>query len=62
MYSSHCQAKPYTPEDRMAYSIEELEEMMMDGVFIIEECGCPVEPDGTCPCGNESPLLEMGMI
>jgi hypothetical protein len=26
------------------------------------ECGCFVEPDGTCPCGNESPLLKMGMI
>lgn len=39
----------------------ELEAIMSDGVAYLE-CGCTVEPDGTCPCGNQSPLLELGMI
>ncbi len=39
----------------------ELEAIMSDGVAYLE-CGCIVEPDGTCPCGNQSPLLELGMI
>jgi hypothetical protein len=30
--------------------------------YTVLPCGCNVEPDGTCPCGNQSPLLEMGLI
>ena len=30
--------------------------------YITLECGCNVEPDGKCPCGNVSPLLEAGLI
>ena len=41
--------------------IDELIEIMSEGIAELE-CGCIVEPDGKCPCGNESPLLEMGMI
>ena len=26
------------------------------------ECGCRVEPDGKCPCGNWSPLIEAGIL
>ena len=26
------------------------------------DCGCVVEPDGSCPCGNESPLVTQGLI
>lgn len=25
-------------------------------------CGCVIEPDGECPHGNRSPLLEMGLV
>lgn len=42
--------------------LEELMEQAMDGIMIIPECGCAVEPDGHCPCGNESPLLTLGLI
>lgn len=45
----------------MGYDIEELEQIMLDGVVTLD-CGCTVEPDGSCPCGNESPLLELGLI
>jgi hypothetical protein len=41
--------------------IDELEDIMMNGIATLD-CGCVVEPDGTCPCGNQSPLLELGMI
>ena len=44
-------------------NIEEIiEELNSYGTITLEECGCSVEADGTCPCGNESPLLAMGMI
>ncbi len=43
------------------FDIEELESIMFDGQATLD-CGCIVEPDGTCPCGNQSPLLELGMI
>jgi len=26
------------------------------------DCGCVVEPDGSCPHGNRSPLIDWGMI
>ena len=41
--------------------IQELQDIMDTGVVTLP-CGCVVEPDGTCPCGNQSPLLELGMI
>jgi len=47
----------------MDYTAEELEEMMMDGTMATE-CpeGCEVEPDGRCPHGYNSILIEMGLI
>ena len=48
----------YDPED----AIEAFMEMEDFGGCTIPECGCFVEPDGVCPCGNESPLLAMGLI
>lgn len=45
----------------MDYDIETLEAIMSDGLVTLD-CGCTVEPDGTCPCGNSSPLLDLGMI
>lgn len=42
-------------------NLEELAEIMDTGVAVLE-CGCTVEPDGICPCGNESPLLKWGLI
>ena len=41
--------------------IDELEDIMFSGMATLD-CGCVVEPDGTCPCGNQSPLLDLGMI
>jgi hypothetical protein len=26
------------------------------------DCGCVVEPDGEGPCGNQSPLVQQGLI
>ncbi len=47
-------------------SDEEQQAMLSDamnaGVVEIEDCGCTVELDGTCPCGNESPFLTLGLI
>ena len=31
-------------------------------VFYCPEDGNGIEPDGVCFCGNQSPLLQMGMI
>lgn len=42
-------------------SIEEVMEQEEAGWFELD-CGCVVEPDGICPCGNSSPLLTLGMI
>jgi len=41
--------------------LAELEAIMSDGIATLD-CGCIVEPDGTCPCGNNSPLIDLGMI
>jgi hypothetical protein len=30
--------------------------------YVTLGCGCRVEPDGECPCGNWSPLVEAGML
>lgn len=51
------------PENKMDddIQIDELEDIMLNGVAHLD-CGCIVEPDGTCPCGNQSPLLDLGMI
>lgn len=42
-------------------SLEELEEIMWDGVATVYD-GCRVEPDGYCPHGYHSPLLVLGYI
>lgn len=42
-------------------SLEELEEIMMDGIATVYD-GCRVEPDGYCPHGHKSPLLVLGYI
>ena len=50
---------PHDSDERMAF----LEEIMSDG--ICPACcteGCYVEPDGTCPHGNPSLLLALGLI
>jgi hypothetical protein len=40
---------------------ESLKQATVDGVVTLP-CGCVVEPDGSCPCGNESPLLAAGLV
>ena len=40
---------------------EALEDMAEYGYCTLD-CGCSVEPDGECACGNKSPLLELGLI
>ena len=37
------------------------EEIMFSGRAELP-CGCTVEPDGDCPCGNVSPLKTAGLI
>ena len=41
--------------------LHQLELAMRDGIVELD-CGCVVEPDGRCPCGNASPLLALGLI
>ena len=42
---------------------DDLEELVFDSVVpACCEDGCEVEPDGTCPHGHPSILLEMGVI
>ncbi len=42
-------------------SLEQLEQWLMDGICEATD-GCIVEPDGTCPHGCSSWLLELGLI
>ncbi len=41
--------------------LEALEDAVYEGVVTAAD-GCRVEPDGVCPHGYESPLLEAGLI
>jgi hypothetical protein len=41
--------------------LEALLEAEQSGTVSLD-CGCVVEPDGECPCGNRSPLVEHGLI
>jgi hypothetical protein len=43
-------------------SMETIESMVMGFTDCETEDGCMVEPDGTCPHGQKSPLLILGMI
>ena len=56
--------KPWPPSDRElktlnAPSIGQLEDWFADGVAEATD-GCRVEPDGTCPHGKPSWLIELG--
>ena len=43
--------------------MDELELLeMLENDQYYASCGCEVEADGICPCGNKSPLLEAGLI
>ena len=42
-------------------SVEQLQEWFMEGICEATD-GCIVEPDGTCPHGCNSWLIEMGLI
>lgn len=46
----------------MDFDIDEIEAIVMGDELPVLDCGCIVEPDGTCPCGNQSPLLELDII
>lgn len=50
-------ATPVADDD----DLHTLELAMRDGIVELD-CGCVVEPDGRCPCGNASPLLALGLI
>ena len=39
------------------YTWAELMSMVYDGIAEAVPCGCRVEPDGHCPCGNPSALM-----
>ena len=48
-------------DDDFDDQLEMINRAMCEGVVTLS-CGCVVEPDGKCPCGNQSPLLDMGVI
>ena len=56
---SNEKTKQYDSTD--APSIEQFEEWLMDGVCEATD-GCIVEPDGTCPHGCNSWLIELWLI
>lgn len=41
--------------------IDDLWDIMDSGIATTSD-GCQVEPDGICPHGKRSPLLELGLI
>jgi hypothetical protein len=45
----------------MADLVEALRQADEEGEVELD-CGCVVEPDASCPCGNESPLVTHGLI
>jgi hypothetical protein len=48
----------YTESDTgTPYTWAELLTMAYDGIAEAVPCGCRVEPDGHCPCGNPSALM-----
>ena len=49
------------PPERERPSDDEIEAWLMDGVAEATD-GCQVEPDGICPHGKSSWLIELGMI
>lgn len=49
------------------YGYDSVEEMIDDYMFVsvVPACcshGCEVEPDGRCPHGNPSILIELGIV
>ena len=49
----------YVITDEDEYAVRE---MMEDDDFYTLEDGCPVESDGRCPHGYDSPLVTLGYI
>lgn len=52
---------PYPRPTRGTPSMKALEHMVFDGVARATD-GCSVEPDGTCPHGYPSWLLQLGYV
>ena len=48
-------------KERKEPTLKQLEQWMWDGIAEATD-GCRVEPDGTCPHGCNSWLIEMGII
>ena len=62
--AGHCMScgrivYPRNVEDELT---ENMSRALLNGSVELEVCGCIVEPDGKCHHGNESPLLEAGLI
>ncbi|MFN8472276.1 MAG: hypothetical protein U0822_08810 [Anaerolineae bacterium] len=59
--NTHVWVSTFNDERRQVPDMETLMEWMMDGDCEATD-GCIVEPDGTCPHGHKSWLLELGLI
>ena len=57
----HCGDCPTGPTPQREPSVKTMERWMNDGVAKATD-GCRVEPDGTCPHGQPSWLLKLGLI
>lgn len=49
-------------DGHVAPTVTQLEAWMGEGGCEAVGCGCWIEPDGTCECGNPSWFLFLGMI
>lgn len=43
------------------FDLDDIDQAFLSGQVELD-CGCIVELDGECPCGNYSPLLALGMV
>ena len=49
--------------EKYASDFRLIQDAVYNGVAEVDgDCGCIVEPDGYCPCGNPSILISYGMI
>lgn len=49
-------------DDQISEMLLKLIKQYEEGGTITLACGCTIDANGKCPCGNESPLVIYGLI